>query len=71
MKQTKENIIKLLKAKYKLAHALADYAKENGDEEEFHMCIREAIAISDAIYLLTNKEYFNSMVEIYFKEDEE
>lgn len=70
MKRTKENIIKLLKAKYDNCHALRRINEENGKEELASACIYKAIAYHDVINLLTDKDYFDKMVSIYIDDIE-
>ena len=53
---------------YHAKHKLASYAREEGNEEDNRLYVSEAIEISNAMLLLTNKEFFDKMVKIYIKE---
>ena len=70
MKRTKENIIKLLKAKYDNCHALRHIYAKDGKKELADDYLHEAMAYSDVISLLTNKDYFDEMVNVYIDDIE-
>lgn len=62
MKQTKENVVKVLKAMHDNAAKLADLA---GSEEEKNSYIDKCIAYDEAIWLLTDKAYFDEICSIF------
>ena len=62
MKWTKANIIKVLKAKNEHALTMRKYAKTDEDKREF---LRESMMIDQCLWLLTQRDYFDKMVEIF------
>ena len=69
MKATKKNLKKYLEASIKNLHAVANLWKENNNEEEASRCIREASALRDILYCLTNDGYFTIQYKNMVKED--
>lgn len=69
MKQTKENVLKVMKAMQAHAHDMYRIEMENNDEAEAKKHLREAITIDSMMWLLTDKKYFNDMVEIFITEE--
>lgn len=67
MRNTRENVIKVLKAMYANAHACAKYY---GDTEAARRLRMEALGLSSAIDLLTEPDYFNDIWAIYFPSEE-
>lgn len=65
MKWTKANIIKVLKARKEHALRMRKYAET--DENKL-MYLRESMAIDQCLWLLTDRDYFDEMVEIFADE---
>ena len=71
MENTKENVIKLLKAMRKVRHDNADHTQ---DDELAKSYLKEAFCLGIAIDLLTSQREFNDYYEIYkdvLEEEEE
>lgn len=66
MRNTRENVIKLLKAMHMNTHACAN---AYGDTEAARRLRMEALGLSNAISLLTEPDYFNEIWAIYFPSD--
>lgn len=67
MENTRENVVKLLRAMADNNHSLADSYK---DDPEFSSLMRiQAIDYEVAIWLLTEPEYFNDIWKIHMKEE--
>ena len=62
MTNTKANIIKVMEAKKKNLDDLWSLTK---DAEERRILSLESMHLQEALWLLTDKEYFNSVAEIY------
>lgn len=62
MKHTKQNVIKVLAAMNQ--HAL-DMHRLSETEEEKTKYLRESMVFDRCIWALTDKEYFDKMVEIF------
>ncbi len=60
MKHSQENVIKVLRHKFKLAHKMADINSD--DKQTYSRYIFEATAYWESIELLSNKKYFDDMV---------
>lgn len=70
MENTKENVVKLLSVMVDSAHVLADHLKE--EKPEFaSLKIRQAISYQEALWLLTDDKFFNTLWEIYFRKEGE
>ena len=67
MKNTRNNVIKLLKAMRSNTHACA---RHYGDTEAARRLRMEALGLSSAINLLTEPDYFNDIWAIYFPSEE-
>ena len=68
MKHTKKNVVKVLQAMYENYHALARAAET---DKQKHLYIWRAIEISNAISLLTKKDFFEDFCKIHkITEDE-
>lgn len=70
MKHNKENIIKVLEAVRGLNHRLAEYYAKEGDKKSAERYISEALAISEAIFIINNKDLFNKYVKNMHIEEE-
>ena len=68
MTNTRENLIALLKAKYHIAHRVADIWKKEGNMQAYSEEIAIACVLQDVIYCLSDKQYFTDMVKIYEKD---
>lgn len=62
MKHTKQNVIKVLTAMNELAMRIYH---DTEDEDLKTMYLHESMAFDQALWLLTDKEYFDKMVEIH------
>lgn len=72
MKHTKQNIVKLLKEKSDLSYKMAVMYKEDGREDLYLKYLHDSMSYDDAISIITKKDYFDSMCEIFkLKEDAE
>lgn len=69
MEHTKENIIKLLEVKRDFLLKMAK-RHEKSDADYSKKLRIEAISIEDCIFIMTDKEYFNSVASILIKEIE-
>lgn len=67
MKNTKQNVIKLLEAKHLNAKICANCLAEHVRTESAEYDIAMAIAYKEVIKLLTNADYFNDIWDIYFE----
>ena len=65
MKNTKKNVIELLKKDLENTRAVARIFKEKGDEVAYKQYLAESSAIQNAIWLLEDNEYFNSQYKVY------
>ena len=70
MEHTKENTIKLLEAKRDFLLKMAK-RWEKVDTDYSKKLRIEAISIEDCIFIMTDKEYFNSVAGILVKMEEE
>ena len=61
MKNTKENLLKLLEEERRLNHRIAEHFEEKGDKATAANYIREASTLSQVIYLLTDQEFFDKI----------
>jgi hypothetical protein len=69
MENTRENVVKLLQAMAENAHLVADFHK---DDPEFASLMRtEAICREQAIWLLTDVKFFNSIWDSYIGKEGE
>lgn len=70
MRPTRTNIVKLLAAMCRNTHDVA--RSMEADDPQFARELRnEAGGFQQAIWLLTNSNYFNSIAEIYFPSENE
>lgn len=65
MKNTRENIIKVLKANIELLTDLEENAKNRGDNEYVIKYQRERWGIEYALWLLTDNNFFNNMYNLF------
>ena len=70
MKNTRENLLKLLEKMNENVIALYERAREQGDEKYADIYLRESMRYEVVIDLMTDNKYFNEMAEIYLKENE-
>ena len=70
MKHTKQNIIKALNELKKNDRALANYYEEKGDKETAGKYRAEARWLYEAIEVLTDKDFFNKVCEIFKLEED-
>ena len=67
MKNTKENVIKLLQEVMRNSSLAEEYSEEKGDEKVATYCRGEKVALLFAISLLQDNEYFTRVYKMYFK----
>lgn len=65
MKNTKANVIKVLEKHLENTRALVRLFKERGDKVYEEKMRSEALALQDALWLLTDEEYFNNQYKIF------
>ena len=65
MKNTKKNVIELLKKDLENTRAVARIFKEKGDEVAYKQYLSESSAIQNAIWLLEDNKYFNNQYKVY------
>ena len=65
MKNTKENVVELLRKELENARHVREYFKEKGDKLYEAKYMSECIALQNAIWLLTDEEYFNLQNDIF------
>lgn len=70
MRQTKENVVKLLKEMRKNAHAVAEMLRDDNPVVSSRF-VSYASAYDEAIWLLTDSNYFNKVADIYADRIEE
>lgn len=68
MRNTRENVVKLLKAMHMNTHACANAYDDTEAARRLRM---EALGLHNAISLLTEPDYFNEIWAIYFPSDGE
>ena len=71
MKHTKENIINLLKAKIVHLRAMEEIYKKEGDSDLAERYKHERWGLDSVLQLMTNKEYFDKIYNIYKDDIEE
>ena len=62
MKWTKANIIKVLKARNEHALTMRKYAETDADKLRY---LRESMVLDQCIWMLTKRDYFDKMVELF------
>lgn len=62
MKQTKANIVRVLKAMQRNSMAMRDLVE---NEEEKRRYLQDAMVFDQSIWAITDKVYFDKMVEIF------
>lgn len=70
MKHTKENIIKLLNEMIKVKKAAADECHKRRNITMYRNYMAEIVTLDKVIGIITRKEWFDGMVEIYFDEED-
>ena len=65
---TMKNVIKLLTAINEHEMIMRDTYLNDGDEVNARIHISKALAIDEAIFLLTDEQYFKDIKEIFIKE---
>ena len=63
-----KNVIKLLTAISEHEMIMRDTYLNDGDEVNARIHISKALAIDEAIFLLTDEQYFKDIKEIFIKE---
>lgn len=71
IRNTKENVLKLLEAQSKSAWNRAKYAKEDGRMDVYRKEMSIMGEIESAIRLLTNQDYFQDIWNIYMNKEDE
>lgn len=69
VKNTKENVVKVINAKIDTLRKLYRAYKEEGRDRKAKETMDEIIATHDVLYWLTDEEYFNAIWEIYHPAD--
>ena len=70
MKNTKANVIELLKKMADNEYACSQDFKEDGNERMADICINASIALEDAVKLLTDQDYFEKISNIFMRAEE-
>lgn len=65
MKNTKKNVIELLKKDLENTRAVARIYKEKGDEIAYKQYLAESSAIQNCIWLLEDEKYFEKQYKVY------
>ena len=65
MRRTNNNCIMVLDAMKENSMVIANMYKDNGDVVRYRNEMREVSALTKAIALLKDKEYFDDMVKLY------
>ena len=65
MNNTRANVITLLKQMADNAYAVSEIWREDGNEVMDEKSMAQYCAYNSAVNLLTNKEFFNKIWEIY------
>ena len=65
MEQTKDNILKVLKAMEDNAVKTSILLREAGDKEYADKRARDSLAYNEVIWLFENKQYFDRVASIY------
>lgn len=65
MKNSTKNVIALLEKQLKNTRAVANIFAEKGDQVTAKRYIGEASGIQQAIWLLTNQEYFDKQSKVF------
>ena len=66
MKNTKANLIKVIRAMYENSHDLRRIYEEKGEDEKSKRELIRATELSSVLMLLEDKEHFKAIAEIYF-----
>ena len=70
MKNTKENVIKLLKQMLDNSRAVQKIFEEAGDKEASELYRGEKQALQEAIWLLEDNKFFNNQYKVFNKDAE-
>lgn len=65
MTNSKKNAVKVMEAQMKNAWSLYEDLKAAGNVDAAKVQLRRASTLQEAIWLLTDKNYFNEIAEIY------
>lgn len=65
MTNSKKNVVKVLEAQMENTWSLYNSLKEEGATEAATVQLKRAGVLQEAIWLLTDKNYFNEIAEIY------
>ena len=65
MKNTKQNVLKVLKAMSDRKYDLAKMFQEKGSNELYDEYMNEVVVIERTINMLENPEFFKEIAEIY------
>ena len=65
MKNTKENVIKLLQKMYENSKAVQKIFEESGDKESAEFYTGEKLALYNVMSLLQDSEYFNTIWDVF------
>lgn len=70
MKNTKENVIKLLEKMIANSRAVSKIFAESGDKEGEARYRGEYMALQEAMWLLEDEKFFNNQLQVFNKEAE-
>ena len=69
MKNTKENVMNLLKKMIENTNNVLKIFEEKGDKETVEYYKGERIALLNALWLIEDNKYFNAQYKVFNKED--
>ena len=70
MKNTKANLIKVIRAMYENSHNLRRFYEEKGKNEKAKRELIRATELSSVLMLLEDKEHFKAIAKIYFPDED-
>lgn len=68
MEHNMGNVAKLLREKQRVSHKLEKFAESEGNIEFAELFGYEAMAYAEVARIIENKEHFDKLCDIYFKE---
>ena len=70
MKNTKANLIKVIRARYENANDLRRFYEEKGETEKAKRELSRSSELSSVLMLLENNKYFHDIAKIYFPDED-
>ena len=67
MKNTRPNLLKLIKKEYDLSRKMEKLETQIGDKESANYYGREATTYLHVIHLMEDQEFFDDIAEIFFR----